>query len=118
MTCKRILIFLLTLAMAAGLFACGGPDNSDPMFGEWSEQREDGFGTTYHFKGDGKGELRVLDLVNYFSYTYDDSKIYMEIHVDTPPIKRVYDYKIEGNKITLGYTNDSGEYSETVCYKK
>lgn len=124
MNFKKILILTFAFLLLLSFTACGSKENkvneNDPLYGEWAEVRipEDGFGTTYEFYGNGEGEYRTLDMVNYFAYTYDDEKIYMDVRVTDPPIRRVYDYKIEGNKITLGYTNDSGEYKEVVCNKK
>lgn len=115
MTCKRFLVLFLAIALLAGFTACGGPD--DPMLGEWTEDRDDGFAVTYRFRGNGKGEMLVLDLVNYFDYTYDDAKIYAKLHVTNPPLERVYDYKIEGDKLTLSYTSDNGEVIKTQYHK-
>ncbi len=116
MNFKKVLILVLAFLLLLSFTACG--DKKDILYGEWAEVRipEDGFGVTYEFYGNGEGEYRTLDMVNYFSYTFDEEKIYMSLI--EPPVERVFDYKIDGNKITLGYTTDDGNYKEIVCNKK
>ena len=122
MALKKFFSLILALVLALSLVACGGTSENDPpasekdnpLFGEWREPRDDGFATTYNFKANGEGESFILDMVNYFSYTYDDTTLTMLVHVDDPPIKRVYNYKIENDTLTLSYTNDDGEVKEDV----
>jgi len=113
MTCKRILFFILALVSVLSLAACGGEDKpkidpNDPFTGEWMETRDDGFATTYEFRGDGTGIRIVLDLVNEIRYTYDESRLYVDVYVDDPPIRRTYTYTIEGDLLTI-VADDSGD---------
>lgn len=119
-------MLVMSLVLVFGLVACGDKNNTDnssgsapvnPLLGEWRENRDDGFATTHNFLDDGKGESYTLDMVNYFSYTYDTNTITMEVHVEDPPVKRVFTYKIENDTLTLSQTGDDGVTKDTVYTK-
>lgn len=124
MSCKKIILLILTAIVVFSFVACGNGDDkpkfdpNDPLTGEWSEDKADGFGLTFIFNGDGTGEQRTLDIVTEFTYTYNEDTVFMDLYVDNPPIKKENKYKIEGNTLVLQRDNGEGGYVTTTLIKR
>ncbi len=107
---KKAFIILLACIICVAFCACSGGgdeeskitvDPNDPFTGEWVYSTTDGIYEFLVFNGDGRGNQQHLDIVTDIGYTYDDSKLYFDVYVDNPPIKRTYEYKIDGNDLFL-----------------
>lgn len=101
---KKLFIAVLACILLFSFCACGSKegeessvivDPNDPFTGEWLMVTEDGIYELLCFYGNGKGYQQALDIYLDIGYTYDDTKLTFDVYVEDPPLKRVYEYRIE-----------------------
>jgi hypothetical protein len=104
---KKILIAILTLTLILGLCSCssgGNTNKSNELVGKWS-----GNDYVYEFFSDGTVTKDAVGSYHFWTYDYavlDDSNIRFS-GCDNHNFNGVYEYSIQGNKLSLKEKDDS-----------
>ena len=119
MTRKLISTLALTLCVLMTVFcfaACGNSGNSDTsdsgkstLVGTWESVEAPG--TAYIFNDDGTGALDASGTK--LNFTYEDKGASVEIAYEGTSSADVYEYTIEGSKLSMTDTGTSTVYTYT-----
>lgn len=93
---KKFYVSIVAIFMLILVTGCG---KSNPIVGTWEGATEDGLATTWEFKSNNKVDYKDTFETGTGKYEIDGNTI--KISLDIKENEKVYEFKVEGNTLTM-----------------